>query len=94
MVLPFVRAAVRGEDEVRRLQEAGVQFAGDIASYDWGRIAAFKDSEGNDLQLYAPRPTDAVAWRAVAPTARHAERSATHEGPTDRPAHYAAARDR
>ena len=45
------------EEEVQRLRDAGVQFAGDIASFDWGRIAAFRDSEGNDLQLYAP-PAD------------------------------------
>jgi predicted enzyme related to lactoylglutathione lyase len=42
---------------VQRLEDAGVRFAGGIASYDWGRIASFKDSEGNDLQLYAP-PAD------------------------------------
>jgi predicted enzyme related to lactoylglutathione lyase len=45
------------EEEVQRLKDAGVQFAGDIASFEWGRIAAFEDSEGNDLQLYAP-PAD------------------------------------
>jgi predicted enzyme related to lactoylglutathione lyase len=36
---------------------AVISFTGDIASFEWGRIAAFKDSEGNDLQLYAP-PAD------------------------------------
>ncbi|HEV7654717.1 MAG TPA: VOC family protein [Mycobacteriales bacterium] len=41
------------EDEVSRLRSAGVTFAGDISDHDWGRIAAFKDSEGNDLQLYS-----------------------------------------
>ena len=40
--------------EVERLQAAGVRFTGGISSYDWGRLAPFKDSEGNDLQLYAP----------------------------------------
>ena len=42
------------DDEVERLKQAGVEFTGEISSYEWGRIAPFKDSEGNDLQLYAP----------------------------------------
>lgn len=42
------------EDEVKRLEGAGVEFVGGISDHEWGRIAAFKDSEGNDLQLYAP----------------------------------------
>ena len=40
--------------EVDRLSQAGVTFVGDVAEHPWGKIAAFKDSEGNDLQLYAP----------------------------------------
>ena len=40
--------------EVARLQGQGVVFTGGVSSYDWGRLAPFKDSEGNDLQLYAP----------------------------------------
>ncbi len=40
--------------EVERLQGAGVTMTGGISSYEWGRLAPFKDSEGNDLQLYAP----------------------------------------
>lgn len=42
------------ESEVNRLKQAGVQFTGEISTYDWGSIAPFKDSEGNDLQIYAP----------------------------------------
>ena len=42
------------EDEVERLRAAGVEFTGDISEHPWGRIAPFKDSEGNDLQFYAP----------------------------------------
>jgi predicted enzyme related to lactoylglutathione lyase len=42
------------EDEVQRLQSAGVTFTGGVSDHDWGRIAPFKDTEGNDLQLYAP----------------------------------------
>ena len=40
--------------EVDRLTEAGVSFTGGISDHPWGRIAPFKDSEGNDLQLYTP----------------------------------------
>ena len=40
--------------EVERLQDAGVEFAGGISEHPWGRIAPFTDSEGNDLQFYAP----------------------------------------
>lgn len=42
------------EEEVERLKGVGVQFTGDISEHPWGRIATFKDSEGNDLQFYAP----------------------------------------
>ncbi|MGI8459663.1 MAG: hypothetical protein ACR2LI_16315 [Propionibacteriaceae bacterium] len=28
--------------------------AGGISDHPWGRIAAFKDSEGNDLRFYGP----------------------------------------
>ena len=42
------------EDEVEKLKAKGVQFTGGISRYAWGQLAPFKDSEGNDLQLYAP----------------------------------------
>jgi predicted enzyme related to lactoylglutathione lyase len=42
------------DEEVSRLTAAGVQFTGEISEHSWGRIAPFKDSEGNDLQLYGP----------------------------------------
>ncbi|NHC12460.1 VOC family protein [Motilibacter deserti] len=42
------------ESEVEELRGKGVQFAGDISEHPWGRIAAFTDTEGNALQLYAP----------------------------------------
>ncbi|WP_197497329.1 VOC family protein [Mycobacterium sp. 852013-51886_SCH5428379] len=45
------------EDEVNRLKGQGVSFSGEISDHPWGRIAAFKDSEGNTLQVYAP-PSD------------------------------------
>jgi len=25
-----------------------------MSEHEWGRVATFKDSEGNDLQLYEP----------------------------------------
>lgn len=42
------------DDEFQRLSQAGVSFTGGISDHPWGRIAPFKDSEGNDLQFYAP----------------------------------------
>ena len=42
------------DEEVQRLQGAGVEFPGGISEHPWGRIAPFRDSEGNDLQFYAP----------------------------------------
>jgi predicted enzyme related to lactoylglutathione lyase len=42
------------DDEVATLTGKGVTFTGAISDHDWGRIAPFKDSEGNDLQIYAP----------------------------------------
>ncbi|MGX6449472.1 VOC family protein [Patulibacter sp. S7RM1-6] len=42
------------EDAVARLRDKGVTFSGELSEHPWGRIAPFKDSEGNDLQLYAP----------------------------------------
>ena len=42
------------ESEVERLQGAGVEFTGGISEHPWGKIAPFKDTEGNDLQFYAP----------------------------------------
>jgi predicted enzyme related to lactoylglutathione lyase len=41
-------------DEVQRLRDAGVTFSDEISEHPWGRIAPFKDPDGNDLQLYAP----------------------------------------
>jgi len=42
------------EAEVEQLQGKGATFTGGVSSYEWGSVAPFKDSEGNDLQLYAP----------------------------------------
>jgi predicted enzyme related to lactoylglutathione lyase len=40
------------EQAVEELSGGGVQFAGEITEHPWGRIATFKDPDGNDLQLY------------------------------------------
>ena len=42
------------EDEVAALRERGADIQGEISEHPWGKIIPFKDSEGNDLQLYAP----------------------------------------
>jgi predicted enzyme related to lactoylglutathione lyase len=42
------------EAEVARLRGAGVEFTGEISDHPWGRIAPLRDTEGNDLQFYAP----------------------------------------
>lgn len=39
---------------VERLRHDGVEIAGEITEHPWGRIATFKDPDGNDLQLYEP----------------------------------------
>ena len=42
------------EAAVEDLKGKGVEFAAGISEHEWGRVATFKDSEGNDLQLYEP----------------------------------------
>jgi predicted enzyme related to lactoylglutathione lyase len=42
---------------VEQMKGDGVEFADEISEHPWGRIAPFKDPDGNDLQLYAP-PAD------------------------------------
>jgi predicted enzyme related to lactoylglutathione lyase len=45
------------EATVTDLKDKGVEFAGELSEHPWGRIAPFKDPDGNDLQVYAP-PAD------------------------------------
>ena len=47
---------VQGELEaaIEELGGKGVQFVDGISEHPWGRIAPFKDPDGNDLQLFAP----------------------------------------
>jgi predicted enzyme related to lactoylglutathione lyase len=42
------------EAAVEGLKSKGVDFPAQISEHEWGRVATFKDSEGNDLQLYEP----------------------------------------
>jgi predicted enzyme related to lactoylglutathione lyase len=42
------------DETVNSLKNQGVDFPAGISEHDWGRVATFKDSEGNDIQLYEP----------------------------------------
>jgi predicted enzyme related to lactoylglutathione lyase len=42
------------DSTVDSLKGDGVRFAGEISEHPWGRVAPFKDPDGNDLQLYEP----------------------------------------
>ena len=41
------------EATVSELKAKGVEFAGELSEHPWGRLAPFKDPDGNDLQVYA-----------------------------------------
>lgn len=45
------------ETTIEKLRAQGVDFPGELSEHPWGRIAPFKDPDGNDLQVYAP-PSD------------------------------------
>ena len=36
------------------LKAKGVEVPAEVSEHPWGRVATFKDSEGNDVQLYEP----------------------------------------
>ena len=42
------------DETVSSLKDQGVVFSAEISEHEWGRVATFKDSEGNDIQLYEP----------------------------------------
>lgn len=42
------------EAAVEELSGQGVEFSDDISDHPWGRIAPFRDPDGNALQLYTP----------------------------------------
>jgi predicted enzyme related to lactoylglutathione lyase len=44
------------EESLDDLKNQGVEVPAGISEHPWGRVATFKDSEGNDIQLYeAPK---------------------------------------
>jgi predicted enzyme related to lactoylglutathione lyase len=45
------------DQTISGLKGNGVEFSDDVSEHPWGKIAPFKDADGNDLQLYAP-PAD------------------------------------
>jgi len=53
-VLTFQPEAVSLEEAAEELKSNGVEFPAGISEHDWGRVATFKDPDGNDLQLYEP----------------------------------------
>lgn len=42
------------EGTIEELEGKGVEFAAGISEHPWGRVATFKDPDGNELQLYEP----------------------------------------
>jgi len=50
--------AFRPEEEietaVNTLEGKGVEVPGGVTAHPWGRVATFKDPDGNDLQYYEP----------------------------------------
>ena len=42
------------EQAVDDLKSQGVEVSAGISEHPWGRVATFKDSEGNNVQLYEP----------------------------------------
>ncbi len=42
------------EETVDNLKGQGIEVPAGISEHPWGRVATFKDSEGNDIQLYEP----------------------------------------
>ena len=42
------------EDAIDQLRAEGVDIAGDVSEHPWGKVATFRDPDGNELQLYEP----------------------------------------
>ncbi len=42
------------EEAVEALTAEGVEIAGGVTEHPWGKIATFRDPDGNELQLYEP----------------------------------------
>jgi len=41
-------------EAVTQLRNDGVEFVDGVSEHPWGRVAAFRDPDGNSLQLYQP----------------------------------------
>ena len=48
------RADKQIEEAVDELSGKGVEIPGGVTEHPWGRVATFKDPDGNDLQYYEP----------------------------------------
>ena len=42
------------DETVADLKSQGIDVPAGVSEHPWGRVATFKDSEGNDIQLYEP----------------------------------------
>lgn len=42
------------DETLSDLKAKGVEVPAEVSEHPWGRVATFKDSEGNDVQLYEP----------------------------------------
>jgi predicted enzyme related to lactoylglutathione lyase len=42
------------ETTLNDLKDQGIEVPAGISEHPWGRVATFKDSEGNNVQLYEP----------------------------------------
>ena len=42
------------EDAVQGLSAEGVEIAGGVSEHPWGKVATFRDPDGNELQLFEP----------------------------------------
>ncbi len=42
------------DDAAAGLKDRGVEFPGEVSEYEWGRVAALRDPEGNEMQFYEP----------------------------------------
>jgi glyoxalase/bleomycin resistance protein/dioxygenase superfamily protein len=53
-VLTFQLEAISLEEAAEDLKSNGIEFPAGFSEHDWGRVATFKDPDGNDLQRYVP----------------------------------------
>jgi predicted enzyme related to lactoylglutathione lyase len=42
------------DDAVAGLKGRRVEFPGEVSEHEWGRVATFRDPDGNEIQLYEP----------------------------------------